>query len=60
MKKDKYNIDKDEDYLKAISSNDCTGLIPSAPCSKEEYENYKDLYKFSPTQVPAAKSNKNI
>lgn len=54
MKKDKYNIDSDADYLESASSNDCTGLIPTAVLSEEELDSYKNLYKFSPVQINAA------
>lgn len=37
------------DYLaNAASAQDCTGLIPSSPESKEELESYEDLYHFLP------------
>lgn len=37
------------DYLSnAASSQDCTGLIPSAPMSSSELESYEDLYHFLP------------
>lgn len=48
--------DKDYDYLKASSAQDCTGLIPAAPQNKDELENYEDLYLFLPN--PAAKAAK--
>lgn len=35
------------DYLSgAASAQDCTGLIPSLPESKEERESYQDLYEY--------------
>lgn len=37
------------DYLSnAASSQDCTGLIPSAPESDAEIEAYEELYHFLP------------
>lgn len=37
------------DYLSnSASSQDCTGLIPSAPQSKSELESYEDLYHYQP------------
>ena len=30
------------------SARDCTGLIPSAPQSDAEIQNYKDMYHFEP------------
>nr|WP_317284046.1 hypothetical protein [uncultured Sellimonas sp.] len=41
------------DYLtNSASSNDCTGLIPSAIQSEEELESYNDVYSFVPPKVP--------
>lgn len=54
MKKDKYNIDDSEDYLESASCNDCTGLIPSGITSEEELDSYKNICKFSPTQINKA------
>lgn len=37
------------DYLSgAASSQDCTGLIPSAPLSEAELDSYEELYPFLP------------
>lgn len=45
------------DYLSnAASSQDCTGLIPSAPLNKAELESYDALYKYQPPEIPAAKN----
>ena len=41
----------DYDYLKASSSQDCTGLIPFGIVYEEELENYEDLYPFLPNMV---------
>lgn len=41
------------DYLaNAASPWDCTGLIPSAPLSKEELESYESVYRFEPPTLP--------
>lgn len=53
MKKNKqplHNYSKDDyDYLKSSASfQDCTGLIPSAPLSNDELQNYQELYPFLP------------
>lgn len=35
------------DYLgNAASTQDCTGLIPSAPASNAEMDSYEDLYQY--------------
>lgn len=40
------------DYLtNAASTQDCTGLIPSAPTSDEELEAYDALYKYQPPVI---------
>ncbi len=37
------------DYLtSAASSQDCTGLIPSAPLTDAELDSYEELYPFLP------------
>ncbi|MCI8583838.1 MAG: hypothetical protein HFH13_12010 [Dorea sp.] len=41
------------DYLSnAASTQDCTGLIPSAPLNEEELESYNALYKYQPPKIP--------
>ena len=37
-----------DDYLKASSAQDCTGLIPAGITYEEEIENYEELYPFLP------------
>lgn len=56
-KKEKRNeeIIDSYDYLSnAASVQDCTGLIPSAPESKEAIESYEDLYHFLPPNGDAS------
>ena len=44
------------DYLSnAASTQDCTGLIPSAPLNEAELESYDALYKYQPPKIPEAK-----
>lgn len=46
------------DYLSnAASTQDCTGLIPSAPQNEEELESYNALYKFQPPKIPNTKAD---
>lgn len=49
----KDSIDKylSDEYINAVSTTDCTGLIPSNPSSKAEVDSYKEVYNF---QVPIA------
>lgn len=45
------------DYLSgAASSQDCTGLIPSAPLNDAELDSYEEIYPFLPPVPPSAKS----
>lgn len=47
------------DYLSnAAATQDCTGLIPSAPLNEAELESYDALYKYQPPKIPAAKDQK--
>ena len=40
------------DYLaNAVSTQDCTGLIPSAPVSDAELESYEEVYHYQPPNV---------
>jgi hypothetical protein len=43
-----------EKYLNAVSSNDCTGLIPANPKSKEAMSAYKEIYNY---EVPVAEDS---
>lgn len=56
-KKDNQEIIDSYDYLaNAASSWDCTGLIPSAPRSHAELENYEEIYHYTPPKLPPEKS----
>ena len=48
MKDKDYNITEDQDYISAVSSTDCTGLIPALPQDEAQLESYQDLYPFNP------------
>lgn len=43
-----YNELDPEDFMNSGSATDCTGLIPSDPQNREEYDNYAELYDFLP------------
>lgn len=46
------------DYLTgAASSQDCTGLIPSAPLNEAELDSYEELYPFLPTVPHISKAD---
>ena len=50
---------KDYDYLKSASAQDCTGLIPAKTKYEEELENYESLYPFLPQAVVTDTDSKN-
>ena len=50
---------KGYDYLKAASTQDCTGLIPAKAKYEEELENYESLYPFLPQAVVTDTDSKN-
>lgn len=44
---DPYGCDTPSDVdIRACSSTDCTGLIPSLPQSDDELESYEELYHY--------------
>ena len=49
-KGENYQEFEQDDYSKSGSSMDCTGLIPSAVHSDEEFYNYNELYPFLPPE----------
>ncbi|OYO90792.1 hypothetical protein C8E03_1065 [Lachnotalea glycerini] len=52
------SIDKylSDEYTNAVSTTDCTGLMPSNPASKSEADSYKEIYNY---QVPIAEDQDN-
>ncbi len=46
-KNDKEKVYDEIMFNQAGSTNDCTGLIPSAIQNKEELRAYEDVYNFS-------------
>ena len=50
---------KDYDYLKSASAQDCTGLIPAKTKYEEELENYESLYPFLPQAAVTDTDSKN-
>lgn len=41
----------DAAFANACSQTECTGLIPHAPLTEEEYESYMDIFDFGPPIV---------
>ena len=50
-KKNQEIIDSYDYLTNAASTQDCTGLIPSAPTNKAELESYADIYHYEPPKV---------
>ena len=50
-KKNQEIIDSYDYLANAASTQDCTGLIPSAPLSSEELESYQDVYNYQPPKL---------
>ena len=47
------------DYLgNSASTQDCTGLIPSAPQNNAELESYEDVYHYQPPVIKSAHHRK--
>ena len=47
------------DYLSnAVSTMDCTGLIPSAPINAAELESYEEVYHYLPPEVNSGDEKK--
>lgn len=40
-----------EPLMNASSGQDCTGLIPAAPLTEEEFDSYGEVYDFLPKAV---------
>lgn len=51
-KENKKIIDNYDYLANAVSSMDCTGLIPALPTSEEELDAYNEVYRY---QTPATR-----
>ena len=56
-KKNQRIIDSYDYLANAASTQDCTGLIPSAPLNEDELDAYNEIYKYQAPQVPNTKKN---
>jgi hypothetical protein len=55
------NIDNLSDkYTNAVSSTDCTGLMPFDPKSNSEVESYKELYNFEVPIIEDVERNNKV
>ena len=50
-KKREIQLDKAFELSNSASFTDCTGSVPSAPVTKEQWENYDESYHFQPKTV---------
>ncbi|MGN0651269.1 MAG: hypothetical protein ACI4KM_12610 [Oscillospiraceae bacterium] len=48
------HLECDDDFfdLNAASGCDCTGLIPAAAVTQDEFDSYEELYDFLPPKPP--------
>lgn len=56
-KKNQKIIDSYDYLANAASTQDCTGLIPSAPLSSAELESYQDVYHYQPPKMKISAKN---
>ena len=54
-KKREMQIDRAFELSNSASFTDCTGSVPSAPLTKEQWNNYDESYHFQPEPVKARK-----
>ena len=54
-KKREIQLDKAFELSNSASFTDCTGSVPSAPVTKEQWENYDESYHFQPKTVTKKK-----
>lgn len=53
-------IDSYDFLANAASTQDCTGLIPALPTSREELESYEEVYHYQPPQISSKKENTDL
>lgn len=54
-KKREMQLDKAFELSNSASFTDCTGSVPAAPVTKEQWENYDESYHFQPKTVTKKK-----
>ena len=50
-KKRELQLDEAFDLSNSASFTDCTGSVPAAPVTKEQWDNYEESYHFQPQTV---------
>lgn len=54
-KKREMQLDKAFELSNSASFTDCTGSVPAAPVTEEQWENYDESYHFQPKTVTKEK-----
>lgn len=57
-KKRELQLDKAFEQSNSVSFTDCTGSVPSAPATTEQWENYDESYHFQPEPASVRKKRK--
>lgn len=56
-KKRELQLDEAFELSNSASFTDCTGSVPAAPVTKEQWNNYDESYHFQPKTVNLQKKN---
>ena len=59
-KKREVQLDKAFELNNSASFTDCTGSVPSAPVTKEQWENYDESYHFQPKPAKSREKRKKF
>ena len=59
-KKREMQLDKAFELSNSASFTDCTGSVPAAPVTKEQWENYEESYHFQPKPVKSQGKRKIV
>lgn len=57
-KKREIQLDKAFELSNSASFTDCTGSVPAAPVTGEQWENYDESYHFQPTPAKPQEKRK--
>ena len=56
-KKRELQLDEAFELSNSASFTDCTGSVPAAPVTKEQWDNYDESYHFQPKTVKQQEKN---
>jgi hypothetical protein len=59
-KKREMQLDRAFENSNSASFTDCTGSVPAAPVTKEQWENYNESYHFQPEPAEPQKKRKSF